>query len=160
MKEEWRIIKEFNNYSVSNYGRIKNSTNDIIKSRYDKYGYLRVNLSALKGDKYVTVSRFVHRLVAQAFIPNPENCKKVSILNGNKDDIRIENLKWCDVVSSKQRNSKNRGKRIIDNFGNIYLNISQASKINNISTGSIYNCCCGYTKTAGGIVWNYLEEVE
>lgn len=100
-KEVWRPVKGFEGrYEVSNLGRVKtiphyvNHTNGkrLVKERLrplqkHNQGYLSVGLSSL--------SRLVHRLVAQAFIANPKKLKFVNHKDGNKHNNCVENLEWC-----------------------------------------------------------------
>lgn len=106
MEEIWKDIAGYEGYyQISNLGRVKSleriaitkigskqPVNErILVAGYDTAGYYRVALC--KNAKSRT--RKVHRLVAQAFIPNPENKKTVNHKNGIKDDNRVENLEWA-----------------------------------------------------------------
>jgi len=88
---EWRIIDDMPRYSVSNHGDIKNNDTGRIISPVKSKGYLLVGL-------YCNGIRFFfprHRLVAMAFIPNPDNKPQVNHINGIKSDNRHTNLEWC-----------------------------------------------------------------
>ncbi|AFH59644.1 NUMOD4 domain-containing protein [Paenibacillus caseinilyticus] len=95
--EEWLPIVGYEGfYEVSNLGRVKRLSNSgtckekILKPQFQRDGYKRVDLSK-KGQK----KRFpIHRLVASAFIPNPQNKEQVNHQNGNKLDNRLDNLNW------------------------------------------------------------------
>lgn len=91
MEEVWKPIKGFEGrYSVSNKGRVKThryNWNKIMKPAYDNSGYLYVHI--------IDKKKKIHRLVAEAFIPNPENKSQVNHKNGVKDDNRVENLEWA-----------------------------------------------------------------
>ena len=91
--EEWRVIEEFPQYKVSNLGRVINvKKNKLMTITIRPNGYCVVKLSK----NNVARERKVHRLVAIAFIENPNNYKCVNHKNEDKTDNRVENLEWCN----------------------------------------------------------------
>ena len=94
-------------YEVSNVGRVKNKiTGHIIKAKKDRLGYLYYNLYFAKRPRTVKA----HRLVAIAFLNNPENKPTVDHINGIKDDNRVENLRWA--TSKEQMQNPNTMKKL------------------------------------------------
>jgi hypothetical protein len=105
MDEQWKQIDNYPNYEISNFGRIKNiNTNNITFGTCNKnIGYMRVKLSNNKQTKTFQV----HRLVAQAFIPNPENKPEVNHLNGKTDNRSIM-LEWVTRKENMQHATQNK----------------------------------------------------
>jgi hypothetical protein len=86
--EEWKIITDYPNYSVSSFGNVRNDkTGRILKKNIGTDGYLRVCLNK-KCCK-------IHRLVGLAFIDNPNNYREIDHIYGDKNDNNIINLRWC-----------------------------------------------------------------
>ncbi len=89
----WKKCKINNSYMVSTDGIVKRvDTDKILNQKLDKDNYLSVNLSM--GSRSNTRQVFVHRLVAEAFIPNPENKPQVNHKDFNKTNNNADNLEW------------------------------------------------------------------
>jgi hypothetical protein len=100
VNEEWRALRGFEGiYIISREGRIRRigafAQNKDVKHQKSKRGYWTVRLYYQGVGKTLTV----HRLLAEAFLPNPENKREVNHKNANKLDLRLENLEW---VTSKE----------------------------------------------------------
>jgi len=170
MSEAWADIKGYEGlYQVSTLGRIKSlprrgtySKAHILKVSGDGNGYLQVGLcknSSYKGYK-------VHRLVAQAFIPNPDNLPEVNHKDENKSNCQVSNLEWCDrAYNVNYGNRTNKTKKPVIQLtksGEILATyeslskVKEALKISNIS--NISEVCKGKRKTAYGYRWRFREE--
>ena len=89
---EWKQLKETDKYEVNNVGDVRNiKTGKMLNKIVDKKGYVRYTLRC--DDK--CVSRFAHRLVAEAFIPNPDNLPQINHKDEVKTNNEVSNLEWC-----------------------------------------------------------------
>jgi hypothetical protein len=95
--EEWRTIEGFENYMVSNFGRVKsirykNIEREKILSQFKRSdGYMSVGM-CINGRNY---HKTVHRLVAKAFIDNPDGLEMVNHKDENRSNNSVDNLEWC-----------------------------------------------------------------
>ena len=121
MQEEYRIIKDFENYEVSNFGNIKNfNTGRILKPLINSNGYYKINLC--KDGK--TFTKAIHKLVANAFLPNPLNKKCVDHKNNDKLDNNVENLRFA----STRENNMNKKLSIKNTSGFKGVHFDKKSK--------------------------------
>ena len=94
--EEWRTIQEFPKYEVSTLGKVRNKdTLHILHFFTQNSGYDVISFSKSKGKDKRSIKRTIHRLVAIAFLPNPNNLKYVNHIDGNKHNNTVSNLEWC-----------------------------------------------------------------
>lgn len=105
--EEWRRCDRYPMYEVSSFGRVRHIGHAIRKLTPDTHGYLHVCIN--NGGKIENPS--VHRLVATAFVPNPEEKPQVNHKNGDKSDNHVENLEWVTAQENVQHAYDNLGVR-------------------------------------------------
>lgn len=169
-KEIFREIDGFPDYEISNLGRVcsfKGKYPKILKPYKNQGSYLYVILCT--GGKKVT--KKVHRLVAEAFVPNPENKPEVNHIDEDKENNVAENLEW--ITRRENVNHGTRNKRVAEAQGKTiiqyttegvfiaeYFSINEAERVTGINPSNICHVCHGKRKTAGGYIWCYEEGGE
>lgn len=148
----WVKIKEFENYSVNEYGKIRNdNTKRILKNHFDKAGYELVFLS----QNGVRKNCRVHRLVAKAFIPNYNDYKEVNHIDEIKSNNHVSNLEWCNRRQNIDHSIHKFGtkKKNVMNMitKEVFESAYHAENKTGIPSGNINKCCNGKLKSAGKI---------
>lgn len=148
-------------YEVSDLGRVRSlkyGEKRFLKPDVTKKGYLRVSLC--KGGKQKWFK--VHRLVAQAFVPNIFKLNEVNHINENKKDNRAENLMWCDTKENCNWGTRNKriSKPILQfsKTGELIREWKSAIEVKRVlgfCQSSISKCCSGKLKSAYGFIWEY-----
>lgn len=107
MEEIWKELDDLPNYEISNMGRLRNkNTLRILKTRVSKLGYEHITIT-YGGEKYF---RAIHRLVAKAFLINPDNKPEVNHIDENKLNNHVSNLEW--MTKSENINHGTRNERV------------------------------------------------
>ena len=176
MKEIWKDIKGYEgSYQVSNLGNIRNlnfhreGKTLLLKPTINNRGYKRVWLyKNSKNEAYL-----VHRLVAIAFIPNPNNYTVINHKDENPSNNCVDNLEWCTqhynmnygsvkekISKAKKGKSSHNNKPILQfdlqgNFIKRWESASEAKKTLNIPGANIGRCCTGERKSASGFIWKH-----
>ena len=174
-KEIWKDIPDFEGlYQVSDKGRVRSLDRKVwnggkgvfyslkgkVIKQFNNRGYRYVPLS--KNGKPTNVS--VHRLVAEAFLPNSEKLTHVNHKDENKKNNRLENLEWCTPKYNTYYGKKTRIKpvvatNVLTGEQTTYPSIMEASRLGGFYPSAICNACKGKLKTHGKHYWQYLEEV-
>lgn len=162
----WKTIpEEYGFYEVSSNGMARNSTTGSLrKLQHKPDGY--VVLPAKKNGKQHNL--YMHILVAQAFIPNPENKTEVHHIDGDRSNNSVDNLMW---VTPEEHAALHRNKRQNVNAETKSIQVCQYTKTGEfvkewpsaceiqrqlgICTRNIARCCKGNAKSAGGFIWKY-----
>lgn len=165
MIEEWREVPGYEGlYEVSDWGRIRRN-GKILKTRNNGHGYLHVDLC--KNGLVKTIN--IHRLVALAFLQNPNNYPQINHIDEDKTNNAVENLEWCDAKYNSNYGTRNKRVSekmsrpvlqfdLLGNFIREWPSGLKAEEELGINHQSISSCCLGKKyKSAGGFVWRFKE---
>lgn len=190
MQEIWKDIKNYEGlYQISNLGNVRsldrkvnsiygyrNIKGKILKPLETNSGYYRVDLKKEQKNNYV----LIHRLVAETFIPNPNNLPNINHKDNNPKNNSITNLEWCTQSynikysykygnskptrgcfkkGNKPHNLKSINQLTLDGkFIKNFSSIKEAALSTKILRTSINNCLRNFSKTAGGFKWEYANK--
>lgn len=180
MKENWKDIKGYEGlYQVSDRGRIKSlnynhTGKEKLLTPVEVCSYMKVCLTKGKTQKQPSV----HRLVAEAFIPNPDNLPEVNHKDEDKTNNQVENLEWCTSkynvnygTAISRRTEKTRNGKLSKPIAQftfdlpcelikVWPSINEIHRQLGYDKKSIINCCKGkeHYNTAYGYQWAYWEE--
>jgi hypothetical protein len=159
MAESLRQIKGFEGYFITKDGRIWSArqSGKWLKPSKGTNGYLTVGLRDADGERH---RKYVHRLVAQTWLENPENLSQVNHKDENKSNNNVLNLEWCTPKYNSNYGTRNRriSKPVVNlDTGKRYGSITQASAATGIAYTSIYGVCAHkqHRLTAGGYRWEF-----
>lgn len=153
-------IDGFPAYKVDSAGNVYNSKGRILKPCTSANGYLRVSLNngTEKHKRFL-----IHRLVAQAFIPNPDKLPQINHIDQDKTNNGAENLEWCSPLHNlnhshiiEKAGKANERKVQCITTGKIYNSIKEITSELGLSHSNIVACCKGRRHTCGGLKWKYL----
>lgn len=163
MEETWKVIPDHEKYEASNLGNIRNKlTKYVLKKYTTPQGYHTMTIQKTK---------YVHRLVAQTWIPNLKNEPTVDHINHDKTDNRVENLRWASHKLQVKNRRKKRAtvgfQRAVEQIclktGSV-LNTFSSIMIATRETGAVHECitrtCKGRQQSSGGFGWKYAPDRE
>jgi len=170
LNEEWREVAGFESYLISNFGRLKKlyfkDREKICIQHYTDKGYQYCYLHKLGKSHKMKV----HRLVAIAFIPNPNGYDQVNHKNGIKGDNEIGNLEWCSNYMNTRHAIEELGFRsgkkgvvklsLEGEFIEEYESLEVAEKESGCRKANISSVCSGRKSfnTSGGFKWMYSDD--
>lgn len=172
-KEEWRMIPGYEGlYMVSSIGRVKNCRTGKIMKPFEYKGYLQISLTK----NGIRKTYRVHRLVAMAFIPNPNNLPEVNHKDEDGSNNCVDNLEWCtrkynnNYGTRVTRAAKKKSIKVAQytpdfpcELIKVWSSATEASRELRKQGVKVYDsninrCCNGQRKTAGGFGWGWWEE--
>ena len=168
--ESWKKIDHFPSHEISNKGRVRNKNSKRLIKPYIRRLY--ESISIRKPHETIAETLYIHRLVAEAFIPNPNDYPQVNHIDGNKLNNNVENLEWC-TCSMNIKHAYDNGLKFpidhpnkkevlqIDKNNKViakYKSIGEAKRITGIGHISEVISDKSIRKTAGGYYWRINDD--
>ena len=165
VEKEWRTVQECDKYEVNQFGEIRHKKRkQVLAPRINKGGYGYVAF-VIDGERK---NFAIHRIVANAFIPNPTEATEVNHKDYNKLNNCADNLEWVTSSENKTHAYKKienkivRGKPVeqytkTGEYIKTFDSVSDAAKEMNCCIAAISNCCLGRSKTSMGFQWRFSE---
>ena len=149
-------------YAITSCGKVWSyKTKRFLKTIKTQKGYEIVYLYKDNSVKHPTI----HKLVAMAYIPNPNNLPQINHKDENKENNSVNNLEWCtnkynsNYGTRNKRMAKSKWKKVLCiELNRIFYSEKQAERELKIGVSRISECCSGKNKTAGGYHWRYVDE--
>lgn len=175
MTEIWRPIKNFEGlYEVSNLGRVKS----VARKSWNGYKMIEQKEVITYGSKHSTgymskilykdnkpYNKRVHRLVAEAFIPNPENKPTVNHIDEDKTNNNVYNLEWATMKEQNNHGTKNERRITKVGFkvmcietGKEYISVRECARAMNLNQSAIRKQLLGMQRTHKGFTFKYIDE--
>lgn len=163
MTEQWRDVPGYEGfYQVSNQGQVRRTKSGrLLKPHNSGNGYLQAMLSKDNRRNY----QLIHRLVALAFIPNPEGKPQVNHKNGVKSDNSVHNLEWCTMSENLLHRHRVlglpgcRSKVVIClDTGTAYPSAKAAAQATGAHRSAVTQCCLGKQKTTKKLRFKFKED--
>lgn len=182
--EIWKDVVGYEGlYEVSNFGRVRSVPHNtfvmrrkdsipyqhrtkakILSTRKNKWGYIKVNLYRNTVRSREMKTALVHRLVAEAFLDNPNQCKYINHKDENKENNSVENLEWCTASYNNNYGSRKYTRtRRVRQFSlsgellNEFYGLREAERKTGVSHAVISACCSGNRSTSGDYKWEYAS---
>lgn len=168
--EVWKDIKGYESlYQISTLGNVKTLARQKVKehilSPENNKGYLRVSLSKNNKKKHY----FIHKLVAEHFIPNDKNLPEVNHKDENPLNNSVDNLEWCThrynlLYGSRRKKVIEKERKPVNQYTSdgyfikTHYSMQSAGRFINKNTSAICMCCKGKQKYAYGYKWSYANE--
>lgn len=144
-------FEDFKGYGITSCGRVWSfKRNKFLAPNYSRAGYLRVHLSS--GQNRLLIE--IHRLVALAYIPNPDNLETVDHIDGNKEHNYINNLQWM----TREDNVRKRASKKVQciETGEIFESGAAAARALGLKSCNISQVCHGKLNKTGGYSFKFV----
>lgn len=157
--EVWKDIDGYEGrYQISNKGRVRNAES-ILKTFECGSGYCEIILTKCRK----RTPKLIHRLVAEAFLPNAERKREVNHKDGNKHNNDVSNLEWVTPSENQMHSHRVLGSKsfqrkvVCVELQRTFESIKDAATKLELKSPLIWKCCNGTQRTTGGYHWKYAD---